>query len=77
MKSRILLLLLFLFLPFGFLSAQQSPGSTQDGCALYNRLENMSQSEFEKLLAKAQAGESAAQYQRFGSPNRRACRKEL
>jgi TPR repeat protein len=63
MKSRILLLPLFLFLPFGFLTAQQNPDSTQDGCAFYNRLKKMSQSEFEELLAKAQAGDAAAQYQ--------------
>jgi len=63
MKSRILLLPLFLFLPFGSLSAQQNPDSTQDGCAFYNRLKKMSESEFEKLLARAQAGDAAAQYQ--------------
>ena len=63
MKSRILLLLLFLFLPFGLLTAQQKPDSNQDGCALFNRLKTMSQSEFKKLLAKAQAGDAAAQYQ--------------
>jgi TPR repeat protein len=63
MKSRILLLPLFLFLPFGFLSAQQNPDATQDGCVFYNRLKKMSQSEFEKLLARAQAGDAAAQYQ--------------
>lgn len=63
MKSRILLLPLFLFLPFGFLSAQQKPDSSQDGCAFYNRLKKMSQSEFEKVLARAQAGDAAAQYQ--------------
>jgi TPR repeat protein len=63
MKSRILLLPLFLFLPFGFLSGQQNPDSTQDGCAFYNRLKMMSPSEFKKLLARAQAGDAAAQYQ--------------
>jgi hypothetical protein len=63
MRSRILLLPLFLFLPFGFLTAQQNPDSTQDGCAFYERLKKMSQSEFEKLLAQAQAGDAAAQYQ--------------
>lgn len=63
MKSRILLLLLFLFLPFGFLTAQQNPDSSQDGCALFNRLKTMSQSEFKELLAKAQAGDAEAEYQ--------------
>jgi len=63
MKSRILLLLLFLFLPFGLLTAQQKPDSNQDGCALFNRLKTMSQSELKELLAKAQAGDAAAQYQ--------------
>jgi TPR repeat protein len=63
MKSRILLLLLFLFLPSGFLNAQQNPDSKQDGCALFNRLKVMSQSEFKELLAKAQAGDAAAQFQ--------------
>jgi hypothetical protein len=63
MKPRTLLLPLFLFLPFGFLSAQRNADSTQGGCAFYNRLKMMSPSEFEKLLARAQAGDAAAQYQ--------------
>jgi TPR repeat protein len=63
MKSRILLLLLFLFLPFDLRTAQQNPDSKQDGCALFNHLNTMSQSQFKKLLAKAQAGDAAAQYQ--------------
>jgi TPR repeat protein len=63
MKSSILLLLLLLFLPFGLLTAQQKPDSNQDGCALFNRLKAMSPAEFEKLLANAQAGDAAAQYQ--------------
>jgi TPR repeat protein len=54
---------LFLFLPFGLLTAQQKPDSNQDGCALFNRLKTMRQSEFKELLAKAQAGDAAAQYQ--------------
>jgi TPR repeat protein len=63
MKSRILLLLLILLLPFGLRTAQQNPDSKQDPCALLNRLKTMSPSEFMKLLAKAQAGDAAAQYQ--------------
>jgi TPR repeat protein len=63
MQSRILLLLLILLLPFGLLTAHQNPDSKQDPCALVNRLKTMSPSEFMKLLAKAQAGEAAAQYQ--------------
>ena len=63
MKSRVLLLLLILLLPIGFLTAQQNPDSKQDGCALFNRLKVMSQSEFKGLLAKAQAGDAAAQFQ--------------
>jgi TPR repeat protein len=63
MKLRILLLLSVLFLPIGFLSAQQNPGSTEGGCAFYNHLKKMSKPEFEKLLARAQAGDAAAQYQ--------------
>jgi hypothetical protein len=62
MKSRILLLLLFLFLPYDLLTAQSNPDSSQDGCALQNRLKTMSHSQFKKLLAKAQAGDPAAQY---------------
>jgi len=61
MKSRILLLLLFLFLPYD-LTAQSNPDSSQDGCALQNRLKTMSHSQFKKLLAKAQTGDPAAQY---------------
>ena len=61
MKSRILLLLLFFFLPYD-LTAQSNPDSSQDGCALQNRLKTMSHSQFKKLLAKAQTGDPAAQY---------------
>lgn len=76
MKSRILLLLLILLLPFGVLTAQQNPDSNHDGCALSNRLKTMSQSQFTELLAKAQAGDAAAQYQvgsayQIGGPVRR------
>ena len=64
MKSRILLPLLFLTLPFGLLTAHQNPDSKQDPCALFNRLKTMSLSEFMNLLARAQAaGDAAAQYQ--------------
>jgi hypothetical protein len=63
-KSRILLPLLFLTLPFGLLTAHQNPDSKQDPCALFNRLKTMSLSEFMNLLARAQAaGDAAAQYQ--------------
>jgi TPR repeat protein len=63
MKSCILLVLLFLSLPFGLLTAQQNPDSKPEGCALLNRLKSMSQSQFKELLAKAQAGNAAALYQ--------------
>jgi TPR repeat protein len=60
---RISLLLLVLLLPSGLLTAQQNPGSKQDGCALFNRLKAMSPSEFMELLTKGQAGDAAAQNQ--------------
>jgi TPR repeat protein len=61
-KFRIMLLLLFLFLPVDLLTAQQNPDSSQELCALFDRLKTMSYSQFKKLLAKAQAGDAAAQY---------------
>jgi hypothetical protein len=62
MKSRILLFLLFLFLVPTLSTARQYVDPRQDGCALQKRLEAMSHSQFKKLLAKAQAGDPAAQY---------------
>lgn len=63
MKSRMLLLLAFLFLPFGLLTAQQNPDSKTEALALWSRLRMMSQSQFKELFAKAQAGDAVAQYQ--------------
>jgi hypothetical protein len=61
MKPCILFALLFLFLPFGLLTAQQNPDSKPEGCALLNRLKSLSHSQFTELLAKAQAGNAAVQ----------------
>jgi TPR repeat protein len=60
MKYRILLFLLLLAPTL--LTPQQYIAPNQDGCALQKRLEAMSHSQFKKLLAKAQAGDPAAQY---------------
>jgi uncharacterized protein len=62
-KSRILLPLLFLTLPFGLLTAHQNPDSKQEGLVLWARLKAMSQAQFNALLANAQAGDATAQYQ--------------
>jgi TPR repeat protein len=62
-KSRIVLPLLFLTLPFALLTAQHNPDSKQGSLALWARLKTMSQDEFKELLAKAQAGDATAQYQ--------------
>ena len=65
MKPRFLLLVLLAFAPT-YLTAQQQnpdPDSKQDDLAVCARLKLMNQSEFQVLMAKAQSGDAAAQYQ--------------
>jgi hypothetical protein len=65
MKPRILLLTLLSILASCCLAAQQEPNPDpkQEGLAIWARLKLMTQSEFEELMAKAQAGDAASQYQ--------------
>jgi len=65
MKPRILLLMLLAFVP-AWLTAQQQnpdPDSKREGLAVWARLKLMTESEFEELMAKAQSGHAATQYQ--------------
>ena len=65
MKSRILLLTLLALMPARLTAQQQNPDpdSKQEGLAVWARLDLMTQSEFQELVTKAQAGDAAAQYQ--------------
>jgi uncharacterized protein len=63
MKPRTLLLLSLLLLPAARLAAQQNPDPKQESLGLWARLKTMNQAQFADLLAKAQAGDPAAQYQ--------------
>jgi len=65
MKPRILLLMLFFVLASCCSAAQQNPDpdSKQERLAIWSRLKLMSQTEFKELMAKAQSGDAAAQYQ--------------
>ncbi len=65
MKPRILLLMLSVVLAATCLAAQQNvtPDSKQEGLAIWARLKLMTQSEFQELLARAQSGDAASQYQ--------------
>jgi TPR repeat protein len=61
MKLRFLLLTPLL--TFASACVAPNPDSKQEGLAIWARLKLMSQSEFEELMAKAQSGDAAAQYQ--------------
>jgi TPR repeat protein len=64
MKARILLVILFAALASCSLAAQNTnPDSKQEGLAIWARLKLMTQPEFEELIAKAQSGNAASQYQ--------------
>ena len=65
MKSRVLLLMLLVFVPACLTAQQQNPDpdSKQQGLAVWTQLKLMTQSEFQVLLTKAQSGDAPAQYE--------------
>jgi uncharacterized protein len=62
MKPRTLLLLSLLLLLAARLPAQQNPDPKQESLALWARLKTLNQAQFAALLAKAQGGDPAAQF---------------